>query len=71
MNEPKFKVGDKVIIKKEHCFITELPDSQRFRIAKIEKEEEEIGIPLIYNIYFLETPLGVKFTANEYEIYKG
>lgn len=62
----EFKLGESVKITKEHSFITELPDNQVFKITKrIRKETDKL---LITDIYYLETPLGVKFSANDFEI---
>lgn len=63
-----FNLKDKVKIKPTYSKISELPDNQEFTIIKIilkETDEE-----LYYNMYKLITPLGVKFTANEFEIKK-
>lgn len=63
MSKPKFKVGDKVMIVDEHSFITELPDNQKFKIVDVVKDNNDI-------FYHIETPLGVKFSVNNFEIYK-
>lgn len=67
-----FKIKDKVRIHKVHAHITELPDDQIFTIYRIDKEVEKIkGEKDEIDIYYqLETPLGVKFSANNFELEK-
>ena len=57
----KFKINQKVIIKKEHSHITEARDDVVWTIANIVREQKDI-------FYQLESPLGLKFSVNEFEI---
>lgn len=55
------KIGQKVKIKNEHSHITEVDKNVIWKIYEIIKEGDD-------TFYQIESPLGLKFSANDFEI---
>jgi len=67
MKKPKFAKGIKVKIKEEYKHITELKKNQVFTV--VGNEPDNNGYKSNYFV-LIETPLALRFSANEFELEK-